>query len=112
MLPTDLAQLAERLAEAAVTEGEFKAEAAIVNYYGPDDMLGGHVDDMEADWSKPIVSISLGCKAVFLLGGASREESPTAMFVRSGDVVLMAGPARRCFHGILNFSVFMLLTGL
>lgn len=21
------------------------------------DMLGGHVDDMEADWSKPIVSI-------------------------------------------------------
>jgi alkylated DNA repair protein alkB family protein 1 len=75
-------------------------------------MLGGHVDDMEADWSKPIVSISLGCKAVFLLGGASREESPTAMFVRSGDVVLMAGPARRCFHGILNFSVFMLLTGL
>jgi len=22
-----------------------------------DDMLGGHVDDMEADWSKPIVSI-------------------------------------------------------
>lgn len=55
---------------------------------------------------------SLGCKAVFLLGGTSREESPTAMFVRSGDVVLMAGPARRCFHGILNFSVFMLLTGL
>ncbi len=35
MLPTDLAQLAARLAEAAVTKGEFKAEAAIVNYYGP-----------------------------------------------------------------------------
>ncbi|CAM6009182.1 unnamed protein product [Sphagnum balticum] len=105
MLPTDLAQLAARLAEAAVTEGEFKAEAAIVNYYGPDDMLGGHVDDMEADWSKPIVSISLGCKAVFLLGGASREESPTAMFVRSGDVVLMAGPARRCFHGVPRIFV-------
>jgi alkylated DNA repair protein alkB family protein 1 len=105
MLPTDLAQLAARLAEAAVTEGEFKAEAAIVNYYGPDDMLGGHVDDMEADWSKPIVSISLGCKAVFLLGGTSREESPTAMFVRSGDVVLMAGPARRCFHGVPRIFV-------
>jgi len=105
MLPTDLAQLAARLAEAAVTDGEFKAEAAIVNYYGPDDMLGGHVDDMEADWSKPIVSISLGCKAVFLLGGASREESPTAMFVRSGDVVLMAGPARRCFHGVPRIFV-------
>jgi len=41
----------------------------------------------------------LGCKAIFLLGGKSREDSPLAMFLRSGDVVLMAGEARECFHG-------------
>jgi alkylated DNA repair protein alkB family protein 1 len=62
-------------------------------------MLGGHVDDMEADWTKPIVSISLGCKCIFLLGGKTRDEVPTAMFLRSGDIVLMAGEARECFHG-------------
>lgn len=43
--------------------------------------------------------ISLGCKAIFLLGGKSREDVPIAMFLRSGDVVLMAGEARECFHG-------------
>ena len=44
-------------------------------------------------------SFSLGCKAIFLLGGKSREDPPLAMFLRSGDVVLMAGEARECFHG-------------
>lgn len=44
-------------------------------------------------------SSSLGCKAVFLLGGKSREDQPIAMFLRSGDIVLMAGEARECFHG-------------
>lgn len=42
---------------------------------------------------------SLGCKAIFLLGGKSREDPPLAMFLRSGDVVLMAGEARECYHG-------------
>ncbi|KAL2484432.1 Alpha-ketoglutarate-dependent dioxygenase alkB [Abeliophyllum distichum] len=79
---------------------EFHPEAAIVNYFGLGDMLGGHLDDMEKDWSKPIVSISLGCKAIFLLGGKSREQTPIAMFLRSGDVMLMAGEARECFHGV------------
>jgi len=39
-----------------------------------------------------------GCKAVFLLGG-SPAPTPVAMLLRSGDVVLMAGCARSCFHG-------------
>ena len=48
---------------------EFAPEAALVNYYAVGDSLGGHSDDVEADLSKPIVSISLGCDAVFLQGG-------------------------------------------
>ncbi|KAJ6846023.1 alpha-ketoglutarate-dependent dioxygenase alkB isoform X2 [Iris pallida] len=100
-IPADLCLMAKKMAVPAMPLGEeFQPEASIVNYFGPSDMLGGHLDDMEADWSKPIVSISLGCKAIFLLGGKSREDSPTAMFLRSGDIVLMAGQARECFHGI------------
>jgi hypothetical protein len=58
-IPDLLSALAKKMAIPAMPSGEeFKPEAAIVNYYGPSDMLGGHVDDMEADWSKPIVSIS------------------------------------------------------
>ncbi|KAM2348350.1 hypothetical protein ACFX1X_012006 [Malus domestica] len=100
-IPDTLCQLAKRLAKPAMPPGEeFQPEGAIVNYFGPGDMLGGHLDDMEADWSKPIVSMSLGCKAIFLLGGKLREDPPIAMFLRSGDVVLMAGEARECFHGV------------
>ncbi|XP_042450216.1 alpha-ketoglutarate-dependent dioxygenase alkB-like isoform X2 [Zingiber officinale] len=100
-IPEKLCQLAKEMAIPAMPSGEeFQPEAAIVNYFGPSDMLGGHLDDMEADWSKPIVSISLGCKAIFLLGGTSREDVPVSMFLRSGDIVLMAGKARECFHGV------------
>lgn len=99
-IPDALSRLAKELAMPAMKKLDFCAEAAIVNYFASDDMLGGHLDDMEADLSKPIVSISLGCKAVFLLGGESRQDPPIAMFLRSGDAVLMTGPARQCFHGI------------
>lgn len=54
---------------------------------------------INADAFELFVVHSLGCKAVFLLGGSTRDEPPLAMFVRSGDVVLMAGSARQCFHG-------------
>jgi len=41
----------------------------------------------------------LGCKAIFLSGGKSRDDPPLAVFLQSGDVVLMAGGARESFHG-------------
>ncbi|CAH9132129.1 unnamed protein product [Cuscuta epithymum] len=100
-IPDELCQLSTKLAAPAMGPGEnFQPEAAIVNYFGQGDMLGGHLDDMEKDWSKPIVSMSLGCKAIFLIGGKSREHMPIAMFLRSGDVILMEGAARECFHGV------------
>ncbi|EOA38150.1 hypothetical protein CARUB_v10009622mg [Capsella rubella] len=100
-IPDALCQLAKKHAAIAMPAGEeFRPEGAIVNYFGLGDTLGGHLDDMEADWSKPIVSMSLGCKAIFLLGGKSKEDPPHAMYLRSGDVVLMAGDARECYHGV------------
>ena len=42
------------------------AEAVIVNYYTLASTLGGHLDDVEPDQDTAIVSISLGCAAVFL----------------------------------------------
>ncbi|GJW21682.1 alpha-ketoglutarate-dependent dioxygenase AlkB [Tanacetum coccineum] len=98
-IPDILSQLAKEMAPAMPVGEDFQPEAAIVNYFGLGDMLGGHLDDMEVDWSKPIVSMSLGCKAIFLLGGKSRNE-PLAMFLCSGDIVLMSGEARKRFHGV------------
>ena len=97
-MPTHLAAIcagfAARVGEAMVPE------AAIVNYYTPDQTMGGHVDDAERDLTRPLVSLSLGCDAVFLFGGETKNTPPTAFWLRSGDVALFTGPARRCYHGV------------
>lgn len=82
-------------------ENEFTASASIVNYYSIKSNMGGHRDDLELDRTKPVVSISLGLPAVFLLGGKSKEEEPViGILVRPGDVMLLAGGSRLCFHGM------------
>ena len=43
---------------------------------------------------------SFGQPAIFLLGGKTKSEKPLAMFIRSGDVVVMAESARLCYHAI------------
>jgi alkylated DNA repair protein alkB homolog 1 len=57
------------------------------------------VDDAEAALERPIISFSLGHAGVFLLGGATRDEPPLALMVRSGDAIVMGGAARLCYHG-------------
>lgn len=43
---------------------------------------------------------SFGQTAVFLLGGTKREDRPTAMFMNSGDVMVMSGPSRLLYHAV------------
>ncbi len=48
-----------------------------------------------------ITPISLGNAAVFLIGGLTRDSEPISILLRSGDVVIMSGPAcRRAYHGV------------
>ena len=80
---------------------DMRAEAAIINYYPHTKcMMGGHLDDAEEAMEKPIVSASFGNTVIFLIGGRTRDVEPTAMYIRSGDIVLMAGEARYCYHGV------------
>lgn len=42
----------------------------------------------------------LGNAAVFLIGGLTRDVVPVPILLRSGDVLIMSGPAcRRAYHG-------------
>jgi alkylated DNA repair protein alkB family protein 1 len=46
-------------------------------------------------------SISLGNAAIFLIGGLTRDIAPIPILLRSGDIVVMSGPAcRRAYHGV------------
>ncbi|PIL30517.1 hypothetical protein GSI_07217 [Ganoderma sinense ZZ0214-1] len=79
----------------------YEPDAGIVNFYQTKDTLMAHVDRSEICATSPLVSISLGCAAVFLIGGLTRDESPTPILLRSGDIVIMSGPAcRRAYHGV------------
>lgn len=78
----------------------YKAEAAIINFYDENQSMGGHLDNAEYEMTKPIVSISFGNQAIFLLGGETRDIEPIPILVRSGDVIIMGGRSRYCYHGV------------
>ncbi len=60
-----------------------------------------HQDRNEADFAKPIVSVSLGLPAVFLFGGMERTDKVRRMQLEHGDVVVWGGPDRLRYHGIM-----------
>ena len=68
--------------------------------------MGGHIDDGEEDLTKPIVSISFGNTVVFLMGGETREVQPTAVYIKSGDIVIMSGESRKWYHGVPRMLEF------
>jgi alkylated DNA repair protein (DNA oxidative demethylase) len=59
-----------------------------------------HQDRDEPDLTQPIVSVSLGLRAVFRWGGQARAEPARRIELLHGDVVVWGGPARLTFHGI------------
>lgn len=98
---TDLGGYSSRVASAdGASFRSFQPDVALVNYYHEGDTLGGHVDDAELDLHQPIVTVSLGCEAVFLAGGLTRDVPPLPLLLRSGDAVVMAGESRKCYHGV------------
>jgi alkylated DNA repair protein (DNA oxidative demethylase) len=62
--------------------------------------MGLHQDRDEQDFAAPVLSVSLGDTAIFRIGGTSRGGQTTSLKLNSGDVCLLAGPARLAFHGI------------
>ncbi|KZV88848.1 hypothetical protein EXIGLDRAFT_678500 [Exidia glandulosa HHB12029] len=80
---------------------DYSPDAGIVNFYQLSDTLMGHVDRSEVSATSPLVSISLGSAAVFLIGSTTRDTPPLPILLRSGDVLIMSGPhCRRAYHGV------------
>jgi len=84
----------------AYLQCHFAPDACLVNRYEPGARLSLHQDRDEQDFSAPIVSVSLGLPAVFLLGTPSRKDRPQRHRLQHGDVVVWGGPSRLAFHGV------------
>lgn len=76
------------------------ADCCLVNLYRDGARMGLHQDRDEADFSFPVLSVSLGDTAVFRLGGATRGSPTRTLRLTSGDVCLLGGEARLAFHGV------------
>jgi DNA alkylation damage repair protein AlkB len=94
------------LAVSAANRAGFTIEPdiCIVNFYDTSARLGVHQDKDESPASLaagiPIVSLSLGDAARFVVGGLTRKEPTHPLMLRSGDVLVMGGPSRLRFHGV------------
>lgn len=75
-------------------------EACLVNFYTGGAKMGLHRDGDEEDFAAPVLSVSLGDTAVFRIGGRERGGKTATLKLSSGDVLVMGGASRLCYHGI------------
>ena len=88
-------------------------ECCLVNFYGEGARMGLHQDRDEADFTQPVLSVSLGDDGLFRIGGAERDGRTQSIWLGSGDVVVMGGAARLAYHGVdrIRFGSSTLLPG-
>lgn len=84
----------------AVSGSSQAPECCLVNFYGEGARMGMHQDHDEADLDQPVVSVSLGDEGLFRVGGTTRGGGTRSAWLRSGDVVVLGGPARLAYHGV------------
>ncbi len=77
-----------------------RPEACLINWYRQGAKMGMHIDNDELDVRAPVVSVSLGDPAMFRIGGPTRGGPTQGIKLFSGDVVVLAGEARLCHHGV------------
>ncbi len=77
-----------------------RPEACLINWYREGAKMGMHIDNDELDVRAPVVSVSLGDPAMFRIGGQKRGGPTQGIKLFSGDVVVLAGEARLCHHGV------------
>lgn len=95
-----------RLARDAARDAGFDVspDICLINFYDRDGRMGLHQDKDESAASLaaglPVVSISLGDTARFLLGGFRRRDPVDTLLLESGDAFVFGGAARLRYHGV------------
>lgn len=98
-MPAVLVDLAQRAAATAGFPG-FTPNACLINQYAIGARLSLHQDKNEQDYTHPIVSVSLGLPATFLLGTLRRSDTPRRIRIEHGDILAWGGPSRLIYHGV------------
>jgi alkylated DNA repair protein (DNA oxidative demethylase) len=80
--------------------GDYRPDAALINFYDAKAKLGMHRDSEErAD--APVVSLSIGDTCTFRFGNPETRGKPyTDLELCSGDLFVFGGPSRWAYHGV------------
>nr|CCC89937.1 unnamed protein product [Trypanosoma congolense IL3000] len=98
--PQRLRDCVERITRLCGTSVPYEPQTSIVNYFPVGAMMMAHQDVSEEMLEQPLISMSLGCPCVFLMGTESRHDAPHAFWLRSGDVIVVTGASRTAYHGV------------
>ena len=98
-IPENWLAMAARAARAAGFD-HFVPDSCLVNRYEAGTRLGLHRDQDEKDFAHPIVSVSLGAPARFVVGGMDRRAPTTPVMLSAGDVLVWGGADRLRYHGV------------
>jgi DNA oxidative demethylase len=89
---------------AALAGMTLDADICIMNFYEAEGRMGLHQDKDEHERSiaagVPVVSLSIGDTARFLIGGTRRRDPVDALLLESGDAFVFGGPSRLRYHGV------------
>lgn len=75
-------------------------EACLVNWYEGKARMGLHQDRDEQELAAPVLSLSLGDACLFRWGGLKRNDPTRSIRLDSGDLLVIGGASRLCFHGV------------
>lgn len=78
----------------------FVPDACLINRYEAGAQMGLHQDRDEKDFAQPIVSLSIGLPAKFIIGGLKRGDTTRSIELNDGDAIIFGGAARMIFHGV------------
>jgi DNA oxidative demethylase len=105
MMPATFLQLAQEAARVAGWQG-FDPDSCLINRYEAGAGMGLHQDRNEKDLRAPIVSVSIGAAAKFMLGGLQRSDRVQSFDLHDGDVMVWGGRSRLVFHGVRPLLTF------
>jgi alkylated DNA repair protein (DNA oxidative demethylase) len=95
----DIPQIAQD-AWQALAEHRDPPQACLVNFYAAGARMALHQDRDEADFTAPVVSLSLGDSCLFRFGGIERNDPTQSLKLHSGDALVIGGASRLVFHGV------------
>lgn len=84
----------------ALVSADRDPDCCLINFYGETARMGMHQDRDEADFTWPVLSVSLGDEGLFRIGNETRGGKTESIWLKSGDVVVMGGAARLTYHGV------------